>query len=121
MAKGKYAARADSRLKVLESEALREAHVKITELEAQLVEARHEINTTRLQRRYEHPVRAREAAQRRLALAIDTNAKTSRLAELRRQLDMREYELFEIVKLMQPGTRSKVPWRPVAVTHAQQP
>lgn len=73
--------------------------------------------TNRLQRRYEAALRAREAAQRRLRLATETNAKASRLAELRRQLDMREYELGEIVKLMQPGNRTKVPWRPVPVTH----
>lgn len=47
MAKGKYAQRADTRLKVLESEALREAHAKIADLSSQLSEAKHEINIVR--------------------------------------------------------------------------
>jgi hypothetical protein len=75
--------------------------------------------TNRLQRRYERAVRARDAAQRRLALALEQSAKASRLAELRRQLDMREYELNEIVRLMMPANRAKVGWRPMPVTHAE--
>ena len=76
-------------------------------------------STSRLQRRYERALKVREAAQRRLSLAINSNAKSSRLAELQRQLDIREYELFEIVKLMQPDLRTKVRWRPVPITHSQ--
>ena len=47
MTRGKYAARADTRLKVLESEALKEASAKIKELERQLGAAHHERDTTR--------------------------------------------------------------------------
>jgi len=47
--RGKYAARADTRLKALESEALREAHNRIKELEHQLGEAKHEIDTAKAQ------------------------------------------------------------------------
>jgi hypothetical protein len=75
--------------------------------------------TNRLQRRYERAVKARDAAQRRLALALTQSAKASRLAELRRQVEMREYELGEIVRLMQPANRAKVGWRPMPVTHAE--
>lgn len=75
--------------------------------------------TNRLQRQYEHALRARDAAQRKLTLAIATSTKKSRLAELRRQVDMREYELAEVVRLMQPGNRAKVGWRPVPVTHGR--
>lgn len=74
-------------------------------------------STSRLQRRYDRACKARDAAQRRLIRAIEQSTKVSRLAELRRQLEIREYELAEIVKLMQPGNRSKVAWRPVPVTH----
>lgn len=73
--------------------------------------------TTRLQRRYERSLKARDAVLRRLRAAIERNAKASYLAELRRQLEIREYELEEIVKLMQPGNRQRVPWRPVPVAH----
>jgi hypothetical protein len=45
MTKGKYAVRADTRLKALESAALRDAHAKITELEAQLGQAKHQLDT----------------------------------------------------------------------------
>ena len=76
-------------------------------------------STSRLQRRYEHALKARDAALRRLNLAVQESAKNSRLAELRRQVDIREYELAQIVRLMQPGNRSKVGWRPVPVTHSQ--
>lgn len=44
--KGKYAAKADTRLKVLESEALREATAKIKDLEAELKQARQERNVS---------------------------------------------------------------------------
>ena len=73
--------------------------------------------TNRLQRRYERALKARDAAQARLLAAIERDAKASHLAELRRQVEIREYELGEIMKLMQPGNRTKVPWRPVPVTH----
>lgn len=78
-----------------------------------------DMSTHRLKRRYEHALRARERAQHRLSVAIQKSNKSSRLAELRRQLEMREYELMEIVKLMQPSNRSRVPWRPVPTTHGQ--
>jgi len=74
-------------------------------------------STNRLMRRYERALKARDAALAKLNTAITRNARAARLAELQRQLDIREYELGEIVKLMQPGDRSKVPWRPVPVTH----
>lgn len=76
-------------------------------------------STNRLQRRYERMIKARDAAQHRLAVAIERNRQASQLAELRRQLELREYELIEIVKLMQPNTRSNVPWRPIPITHSQ--
>ena len=47
MTKGKYAQRADSRLKVLESEALQQAHAKIKELTEQLSAVKKEINEAR--------------------------------------------------------------------------
>jgi hypothetical protein len=49
MARGKYAHRADTRLKVLESEALRKASARIAELEAELATAHNEVNTFRKQ------------------------------------------------------------------------
>lgn len=49
MTRGKYATKADGRLRVLESEALREATAKIRDLEAQLKEAKHELNTATTQ------------------------------------------------------------------------
>jgi multidrug efflux pump subunit AcrA (membrane-fusion protein) len=75
--------------------------------------------TSRLQKRYEHALKVRDAAQRQLDTAIRRREKKSRVAELQRQLDIREYELIEIAKLMQPGNRSRVAWRPVPVTHGQ--
>ena len=45
--KGKYANRADTRLKVLESETLRDAAAKIADLQTQLAAARQELNTYR--------------------------------------------------------------------------
>lgn len=65
--------------------------------------------TNRLMRRYEKALKFRDAAQQRLTKAIESKAKDSRLAELRRQLEIREYELMEIVKLMQPGIAPKSP------------
>ena len=76
-------------------------------------------STNRLQHRYEQALKARDAAQRKLAAAIEKSSKQSRVAELRRQVDIREFELAEIMKLMQPGNRSRVGWRPVPVTHTQ--
>lgn len=49
MARGKYAARADRRLEVLESEKLREAHAEIRDLKTQLAAAQQEIKTTNAQ------------------------------------------------------------------------
>jgi hypothetical protein len=43
MVRGKYADRADARLRVLESEALREATAKICGLELQLKQTQHEL------------------------------------------------------------------------------
>lgn len=74
--------------------------------------------TSRLQHRYERALKARDAAERRLTRVTRQSPKVSHLAELRRQLEIREYELTEIVKLMQPGNRCRVPWRPVPVTHS---
>lgn len=71
--------------------------------------------TNRLERRYRRAVQAREKAQQRLSVAAASNAKVSCLTELRRQLEIREYELAEIEKLMQPGNRARVAWRPVPV------
>ena len=75
-----------------------------------------EYSTNRLQRRYERALKARDAACKRLARASEGKTKSSRLAELRRQVDIREHELAEIEKLMQPSGRQRVPWRPVPVT-----
>jgi hypothetical protein len=49
VAKGKYAARADTRLQALESAALQEAHAKIRELTTELNQARHELDVARAQ------------------------------------------------------------------------
>jgi hypothetical protein len=49
MARGKYAARADTRLQVLESSALRDAHAKIADLEEQLAKAKHKLDTAEAQ------------------------------------------------------------------------
>jgi len=72
----------------------------------------YELHSDPISERYQIEV---DYATNRLQRRYD--AKVSRLAELRRQLDMREYELGEIMKLMQPGNRTKVPWRPVPITH----
>jgi hypothetical protein len=73
--------------------------------------------TNRLVRAYARALKARDRAQTKLLAAVAHNAKESQLCELRRVLEIREYELKEIEKLMQPGNRAKVPWRPVPITN----
>jgi Rad3-related DNA helicase len=93
------------------------------EMKSDLISERYQTEidyaTNRLQKRYERALRVRDAAKQHLDKAIRKREKTSRVAELRRQLEIREFELSEIVKLMQPGNRSRVAWRPVPVTHGQ--
>ena len=76
-----------------------------------------EYATNRLVRRYEKALRDRDATAQRLSAAVESRARASQIAELRRRLDIREYELMEIVKLMQPDTRARVGWRPVPASH----
>lgn len=97
--------------------------IPVRDMQSDEISERYQIEvdyaTNRLMRRYEKALKNRDAAQQRLVKAIESRAKDSRLAELRRQLEIREYELMEIVKLMQPGNRTKVPWRPAPITHSQ--
>lgn len=49
MTRGKYSERADSRLRVLESDALREAHATIRDLKTQLGDAKHDLDVAQAQ------------------------------------------------------------------------
>lgn len=74
-------------------------------------------STNRLQRKYAQAVKAKERAEKKLQIAIQRNERKAVIREFQRKVEIAEYERLEILKLMQPGTRSKVPWKPVPVTH----